>query len=53
MIYKCKKCGAKMDTDAAAKSLGYPPSAKVSFLSPSRCGVCGSTDIVEVSKKGK
>lgn len=51
VVYKCNSCGAIMDTDAAARAMGYGPDTKVSVMSspPSKCGVCGSTNISLVS----
>ncbi len=43
-IYKCNSCGTVMDTEEAAKSLGYSPGTKTSFMI-SKCSICGSNDI--------
>ena len=47
--YKCNSCGATLDSDATAASLGYSPAAKISFSAP-KCGNCGSADLLEIKE---
>lgn len=46
-VYRCNSCGAELDTEAAARQLGYSPGARTNFI-VSKCGNCGSTDIKKV-----
>jgi hypothetical protein len=45
--YRCNSCGAELDTEVAARQLGYSSGAKTSFI-VSKCGNCGSSDIKRV-----
>jgi DNA-directed RNA polymerase subunit RPC12/RpoP len=49
MVYKCNSCGAITDTEATAKALGYGSGTKISLVAPSKCGICGSKNILQVS----
>lgn len=45
--YRCNSCGAELDTEVAARQLGYSSGARTSFI-VSKCGNCGSSDIKRV-----
>jgi DNA-directed RNA polymerase subunit RPC12/RpoP len=45
-IYRCKSCGAIMDSDAFTAGLGYGAGVKASFVEL-KCGKCGSRNIKE------